>query len=782
MARDVFICHSSKDKTVAHELCVHLEAAGIDCCIAPRNLQPGQDYSEQLVRAIEGCRLFLLVFSQHANESRNVLREVELASNSDKNILPVRIEDVVPADRLAFYIRCVHWFDGIGPLDERCDELIADVRRGLGTTTSDAGPKISAPSAGTIAVPGDFVRVTYVPVPGHDDEELIEFVDSQGDAIPAEALRRRRKLDDVTCEVVLPPTAQRGSKLRVRVTTWDHDGQRAAGLSPTFSVAASKREDEEERLRAASPHWVAAALLLRRTLFCRAPQVFADELIERILQHFRQSRIGLGDQLFRAARLFVESRIFRAARGDEPESLAGPTPRETFDVLVPALDCILASLEHPVAETFRTCFDLATIEDPGNTLTASCYFAALGAVERELGYTETLAREAHGDRWSSLTCITVRDGFIAPTYLVAGLLRQFEENWHLALNRFNRAVPADSPQFVRVQRFQFYCWLLWGPSIPACACERWSGSFVALQYGYGDENNSFPLLLEKRQYQEDWKRVALQLADQSAQSLPLALGAEFRGSLVWGPEMNRSRSDFPSIYVVRTDPDRRQHFEGEPDDPPRRSIFDGLMLRADAIEQLNAPRLYYSAYMWIMFELCTVDMRPRYTKNADRWKFLLPIFEHSNLADGETLAFLKRRLAEKAFRSVMELERGNPEIRLRYVCAVDDPGGVETDDGRHVLRFGLEQVASVRRGRLRELLARAVLTETGTLGADEALGEDGVQRVMRTVPAWSHLFSHPDDEAEMTTSCDLPTILDEFYRTFLGVGAAAEPKPMPVAS
>jgi hypothetical protein len=46
MARDVFISYSSKDKPTADAVCATLEANGIHCWIAPREVVPGSDWGE----------------------------------------------------------------------------------------------------------------------------------------------------------------------------------------------------------------------------------------------------------------------------------------------------------------------------------------------------------------------------------------------------------------------------------------------------------------------------------------------------------------------------------------------------------------------------------------------------------------------------------------------------------------------------------------------------------------------------------------------------------------
>ncbi len=148
MAHDVFICHSTADKAIADAACVKLEAVGVRCWIAPRDPIAGQPYSEQIVDAIDRCSIVLLIFSEHANHSRAVLGEIELASNREKIILPFRTEDVNPSAGLEFYIRSVHWLDAMNPpMEKRLDELTLLVRRVL-TAAPSAEPAARAAVTG----------------------------------------------------------------------------------------------------------------------------------------------------------------------------------------------------------------------------------------------------------------------------------------------------------------------------------------------------------------------------------------------------------------------------------------------------------------------------------------------------------------------------------------------------------------------------------------------------------------------------------------------------------
>jgi hypothetical protein len=255
--------------------------------------------------------------------------------------------------------------------------------------------------------------------------------------------------------------------------------------------------------------------------------------------------------------------------------------------------------------------------------------------------------------------------------------------------------------------------------------------------------------LEHELAENAWHDLLKRMAVNAGRPPVMAVGAIFTGSIVWGPRIDAGNAEVPGVYFVSHDNGKK-----------RQSVFKGLMLGADSIGPSIAPRLYYSAYAWIMFEACKPDMTPLYNSREDRWKSLLPIFEHANIADGETLAFLKERLAEKAWRAIVDLERSD-DIRFRYVCAIDDPGGVSTDRGKHDLRFQLGE--ATRPKRLRELFGEAVLIAEGASKAD-ASDRGAFQAACEKSATWSRIFKRPEDRSQIITSCDLPEIVADCYR------------------
>jgi TolB-like protein/Flp pilus assembly protein TadD len=129
MAVKVFISHSSKDKEVADAICRHLESTGLSCWIAPRDLEPGADWTEGILQGIASSRLFVLVFSGHANDSDHVHREVGRACSLHLPVLPFRTEAVEPRNALGYFLQTVHWFDATtAPLERHLPDLTERVR------------------------------------------------------------------------------------------------------------------------------------------------------------------------------------------------------------------------------------------------------------------------------------------------------------------------------------------------------------------------------------------------------------------------------------------------------------------------------------------------------------------------------------------------------------------------------------------------------------------------------------------------------------------------------
>jgi formylglycine-generating enzyme required for sulfatase activity len=132
-----FLSHASPDREAAQRLCRLLEEQGIGCWIAPRDVPPGADYGEAIIRAIEGTAATVLLLSAHANASIHVTHEVERAISKRRRLIPVRLEAVPPGPSLELHLATAQWVEAWRlSLEDVAAQLAAVLR---GSAATDAG-------------------------------------------------------------------------------------------------------------------------------------------------------------------------------------------------------------------------------------------------------------------------------------------------------------------------------------------------------------------------------------------------------------------------------------------------------------------------------------------------------------------------------------------------------------------------------------------------------------------------------------------------------------------
>ena len=123
MKKDIFISHSSLDNE-PKEYCRRLEAAGLKCWIAPRDIKPGQTYQQGILDGIEQCSTMLVFISSNAlDRSNEIGKEVTLAEYDGKRIIPVFIENVRLRGQLKYDLINKQWIEAWGGIEQGIREL-----------------------------------------------------------------------------------------------------------------------------------------------------------------------------------------------------------------------------------------------------------------------------------------------------------------------------------------------------------------------------------------------------------------------------------------------------------------------------------------------------------------------------------------------------------------------------------------------------------------------------------------------------------------------------------
>ena len=119
----VFVSHSSQDHEVAGRLCEALERHGLGCWLASRDVEPGENFQEAIVKAICAVRAMVLVFTGSANNSDEIKKEIALASHYHLAVIPVRVEDVLPTGAFLYELSTRQWIDAFEDWDRAMSRL-----------------------------------------------------------------------------------------------------------------------------------------------------------------------------------------------------------------------------------------------------------------------------------------------------------------------------------------------------------------------------------------------------------------------------------------------------------------------------------------------------------------------------------------------------------------------------------------------------------------------------------------------------------------------------------
>jgi hypothetical protein len=104
----VFLCHSSTDKVLIRDLYRRLSAEGIETWLDEENLLPGQEWDQEIRKAVRGSDAVLACLSRSATTKPGYLqKEIKLALDvADEQpegtifLIPLRLEDCEVPDRL----------------------------------------------------------------------------------------------------------------------------------------------------------------------------------------------------------------------------------------------------------------------------------------------------------------------------------------------------------------------------------------------------------------------------------------------------------------------------------------------------------------------------------------------------------------------------------------------------------------------------------------------------------------------------------------------------------
>ena len=137
-SRSVFVSYATADRKQALSVCNEIERHGAQCWISCRDVAPGQNYQEEIARSVRDARAVVVVFSQAANHSDEIKKELSLASRYHVPVMALRIEDVEPSDAFAYELSTRQWIDAFEGWDKAIDSLVRRIGELHGPSPSNS--------------------------------------------------------------------------------------------------------------------------------------------------------------------------------------------------------------------------------------------------------------------------------------------------------------------------------------------------------------------------------------------------------------------------------------------------------------------------------------------------------------------------------------------------------------------------------------------------------------------------------------------------------------------
>jgi hypothetical protein len=145
MAKDnIFICFSSKDEAIALRVVAFLESKGHACWISLRDVEPGQNYQESIVRALESSSAIVFLFSENSSQSGEIKKELSLGGSENIPVIPLRLAPITPSGALRYELATRQWVDAFPDPEAAFGKLLMSVREAL---RAGGSPKPAAAEA-----------------------------------------------------------------------------------------------------------------------------------------------------------------------------------------------------------------------------------------------------------------------------------------------------------------------------------------------------------------------------------------------------------------------------------------------------------------------------------------------------------------------------------------------------------------------------------------------------------------------------------------------------------
>ena len=138
MAAEVFISYSSQDQERVVKIADKLRTAGVSLWVDESGISAATLWSQEIAEAISSCKVLVLMVTPKSVASENVVKEVSLAAEQRKKILPVILEPTEIPKSLQYHLAGIQHLDVSDmSASESAEEILPALQRLLGLESDD---------------------------------------------------------------------------------------------------------------------------------------------------------------------------------------------------------------------------------------------------------------------------------------------------------------------------------------------------------------------------------------------------------------------------------------------------------------------------------------------------------------------------------------------------------------------------------------------------------------------------------------------------------------------
>jgi len=140
MKYDIFVSYRRSDRELVASVVRRLEARGVGVWY-DADIEGGEDWREKIVDALTNSEMLTIFFSEDANNSRQLKKELAVADSLGKPVIPILIENTTPRGAFLYELADRNWIEVFPEPMDRINELVDHLAILAGK--GDGGPPVA---------------------------------------------------------------------------------------------------------------------------------------------------------------------------------------------------------------------------------------------------------------------------------------------------------------------------------------------------------------------------------------------------------------------------------------------------------------------------------------------------------------------------------------------------------------------------------------------------------------------------------------------------------------